>query len=390
MQKQYDYIIAGMGGSGLGLAWQLSHHPVLSKKKVLLIDKGPKNQNDRTWCFWEKETGPFDAIVFKKWPEIFFRGNTFDAKLDMTPYQYKMIRGIDFYTYILSHLQQFSNFEIKYELVQSFKDSDQTAVVITENNIYHADYVFSSVMPGNMDTRSYDYLLQHFKGYFIQTEDRVFQPGIATFMDFRVEQDGEVRFFYVLPSDERNALVEIAIFSEKIWEDARYDKYLNEYIETTLSLKDWKVKETEFGIIPMTDYPFKKHQGKRLINLGTAGGQVQGSTGFAFKNMQENAIAIVDALARGKHPILPKSLMEKRYIWYDNILLGILKKRSLRGKDIFVNIFKNNPTDKVFDFLNRTSTISTDLSIMSKLPQWPFIRSLGRMIGKNLKRKLGI
>jgi glycine/D-amino acid oxidase-like deaminating enzyme len=37
MQKQYDYIIAGMGGAGLGLAWQLSLHPDLNHKKVLLL-----------------------------------------------------------------------------------------------------------------------------------------------------------------------------------------------------------------------------------------------------------------------------------------------------------------------------------------------------------------
>ncbi|MCB0663433.1 MAG: hypothetical protein KDC24_11880 [Saprospiraceae bacterium] len=390
MQKQYDYIIAGMGGSGLGLAWQLAHHPVLSKKKVLLIDKGPKNQNDRTWCFWEKGEGPFEDIVFKKWNEVNFRGNDFDGRLKMAPYQYKMIRGIDFYNQVLSFIQKFSNFEIRYELVQSFKDGPQSAAVITENNIYYADYVFSSVMPGNMDTAGYDYLLQHFKGYFLESKDPVFTPGVATFMDFKVEQDNEVRFFYVLPSDEHRALVEIAIFSEKIWDDSQYDQFLIDYINNSLQIEDLEIKEMEFGIIPMTDYPFENHQGKRLINIGTAGGQVQGSTGFAFKNMQLNAAEIVKALADGKYPIPAKTLLKQRYKLYDDILLGILKKRTLVGKDIFVNIFKNNPTHKVFDFLNRTSSLSTDLSIMAKLPQWPFIRSLGRVVFRSISRKFGI
>lgn len=390
MQKQYDYIIAGMGGSGLGLAWQMAHHPVLSKKKVLLLDKGPKNANDRTWCFWEQGEGPFEEIIFKKWPEIIFRGNDLDAKLNIAPYQYKMIRGIDFYNHVLSFIQKFSNFEIRYELAQSFKDGPQSAAVITESNIYQADYVFSSVMPGNMDTSGYDYLLQHFKGYFIESPDPVFTPGVATFMDFKVAQDGEVRFFYVLPSDEHRALVEIAIFSEKIWEDSMYDQFLIDYLNNSLQIPDWEIKETEFGIIPMTDYPFDHHQGKRLINIGTAGGQVQGSTGFAFKNMQMNAKEIVEALAKGNHPVVTKPLLQRRYKLYDDILLGILKKRTMVGKDIFVNIFKNNPTHKVFDFLNRSSSISTDLSIMMKLPQWPFIQSLGRVVGKSIFKKFGI
>ena len=39
-------------------------------KKILLMDKEPKTKNDRTWCFWEKEAGFFEEIVYKKW-ELF-------------------------------------------------------------------------------------------------------------------------------------------------------------------------------------------------------------------------------------------------------------------------------------------------------------------------------
>ncbi|MEZ5057714.1 MAG: lycopene cyclase family protein, partial [Saprospiraceae bacterium] len=230
--------------------------------------------------------------------------------------------------------------------------------------------------------------LQHFKGFFIQTEEDVFDPETATFMDFEIEQGGEVRFFYVLPSDKRNALVEIAIFSEKIWNEDQYDLAIEDYIDNHLKLKNWKIKEMEFGIIPMTNYPFNKHQGKRLIQIGTAGGQVQGSTGFAFKNMQQNAMEIVENLAAGTHPVSEPFLLEKRYKLYDDILLGILKKKTLVGKDIFTNIFKNNPTERVFNFLNRSSSIKEDLSLMSKLPQWPFFASMLRTVKNNLLRRI--
>jgi len=56
MQK-YDYIITGMGATGLMLAYQMTLDSFFDQKKILLIDKETKDQNDRTWCFWEKGNG---------------------------------------------------------------------------------------------------------------------------------------------------------------------------------------------------------------------------------------------------------------------------------------------------------------------------------------------
>lgn len=51
---KYDYIIAGMGCAGLSMAVQLSQSS-LPFSKVLLVDKESKNENDRSWCFWQKK-----------------------------------------------------------------------------------------------------------------------------------------------------------------------------------------------------------------------------------------------------------------------------------------------------------------------------------------------
>src|SRR5690606_1558425 len=44
---------------------------------------------------------------------------------------------------------------------------------------------------------SYTFLLQHFKGYLVETPDAAFDPTVVTFMDYRLEQKGETRFVYV-------------------------------------------------------------------------------------------------------------------------------------------------------------------------------------------------
>jgi len=63
--EKYDYIITGAGCAGLSLAMHMIHSGRFSDKKVLLVDKDPKRANDRTWCFWEKEEGLFQSIVYK-------------------------------------------------------------------------------------------------------------------------------------------------------------------------------------------------------------------------------------------------------------------------------------------------------------------------------------
>jgi lycopene beta-cyclase len=50
----YDYIIVGAGAAGLMLANAMALDPFFSDKRILILDKDPKEANDRTWCFWEK------------------------------------------------------------------------------------------------------------------------------------------------------------------------------------------------------------------------------------------------------------------------------------------------------------------------------------------------
>jgi len=61
----YDFIFAGAGCAALSIVMRMIKSGKLADKKILLIDKEPKTKNDRTWCFWEKENGFFDEIVYK-------------------------------------------------------------------------------------------------------------------------------------------------------------------------------------------------------------------------------------------------------------------------------------------------------------------------------------
>ncbi len=68
----YDYIIAGAGCAGLSLAMHMIHSGKFRDKKILIVDQSTKTLNDRTWCFWQKEPGLFESIVYKEWRHLFF------------------------------------------------------------------------------------------------------------------------------------------------------------------------------------------------------------------------------------------------------------------------------------------------------------------------------
>ena len=90
--EKYDYIIAGCGCSGMSLLYRILRTSTLKSKKILVIDKTEKINNDRTWCYWERKNGVFDEIVYKKWKSLQFLSNNFTKKLNLNKYTYKMIR----------------------------------------------------------------------------------------------------------------------------------------------------------------------------------------------------------------------------------------------------------------------------------------------------------
>src|SRR5687768_15902751 len=102
MMKDYDYIIAGSGAAGLSLVVEMIRSGSFSTSKILIVDREDKVNNDRTWCFWEKGEGTFEELVHKSWANLEVYGSSGQKLLrDITPYKYKLIRGIDFYEHCL-------------------------------------------------------------------------------------------------------------------------------------------------------------------------------------------------------------------------------------------------------------------------------------------------
>lgn len=367
--KHYDYIICGAGCAGLTFLYKLLAQPHLCNKQILVIDSPSSNVNDKTWCFWESTSSSFEKIINHQWNNLQFISPTFSATLNILPYIYKQIKSIDFCNSILLFAKPFTNVQFSCENIISMQNSTTGVEVTTTQNTYTATYAFNSTFI-NIDfakLQSSNFLWQHFKGIEIETNENIFDCHKATFMDFSISQHNGTAFMYVLPTAANRALIEYTLFSKTILHEKEYDSELNNYISQKLKIESYKILHTELGKIPMTDYKFKLHN-NNIINIGTVGGCVKGSTGFAFKNIQQQIDNIIELLANSKTPHLKHSFTNKKFLFYDSVLLEVLIQNRISAAKIFSAIFQKNKPQLVLKFLDNKTNIFEDIKIMSSVP----------------------
>ncbi len=375
----YDYIFAGGGAAALSLLVRMQQEGLLHNKKVLVIDKDQKAHNDRTWCFWEEKEGLFESCVIKTWDKIRFTSPGYDAKLNPQPYKYKMIRSQAFYQYCNDVISKNSNIHFVQQTIVNFENDE----VITLEGRYTGTIIFnSSIQYLNKDESKYHYFLQHFKGKFIETEQPFFEEGVATLMDFNINQNNECRFMYILPISKTKALMEFTIFSENLLDKDEYERELNNYIEEKLKYHAYKVTEEEFGVIPMYNQPFIKKINQHVFNIGTNGGASKASTGFTFHFIQEESKHLIAHFK--KHPSLsnyhPKS--KGRFQFYDGVFLRVMREKKVPAFYLFNCLFRKLPAYLPLKFLSEETTLIQDFKILRVFPTMVFMKAAIRELFK--------
>jgi len=380
--KAYDYIIAGMGCAGLSLAMQLSRSN-LSFTKILLLDKALKNSNDRTWCFWNKENNNwYEPIVYKHWDQFQVLTPGFKKKYDLFPYQYKMIRGIDFYKYCLNELQKDTRFEFIQDDMQSVSTTGDMAVVKGKTANYEACLVFNSAFRSQKIKNNHINYVQHFMGWVVETTEECFDENCPVFMDFDTEQEGDFRFYYVIPYSKNKALIEYTGFSQNALRTEVYTQKLKDYLYKNHPGISYSVLESETGSIPMAESEFVNTLGKRVINIGTAGGYSKPSTGYTFYFIQKYTSSIVSQMEKGeKIPTGP--IRKKRFLFYDKVMLDVLHQKKQEGRSVFTRLFQKNKIENLLDFLNEDSSFGTDFQITQSMNKRLFIPSaIRKLLGR--------
>lgn len=372
--QHYHYIFTGSGLSALMTVYEMILSKNFDDKNILLIDENPKKVNDRTWCFWD-EKDAFENIVSKKWDVALFADKNFKRNLEINPYQYKMIRGLDFYNLVFETISNHKNIHFINQKVIDFEELGNHCVVKTESLSYTCNKIFNSIYNPNLvkNQDKYPLLQQHFIGWFIKSKEEVFDKNKATFMDFSVEQKNNTRFMYVLPTSSTEALLEYTLFSADLLSKEEYEEEIQKYIKE-LGITNYEILEKEQGNIPMTCFPFWKKNSKNIIHIGSSGGWTKASTGYTFKNTIKKSKLLVAFLTQ--HTDFEKFHKTDKFWFYDLLFIDVLFRNNELGSKVFSSLFKKGKPALIFKFLDEETSLWEDLQVIWKCPKLPFLKVL--------------
>lgn len=377
--KEYDYVFAGGGAAGLSLAYHLRRSGI-QDPQILIIDRENKERSERIWDFWSDRATPFDHIVYHVWDQVQFYGRHFHRTYDLSPYRYKIIRSIDFYHAMHDVLSSLPGIDFCQAKITSIQDNKNGTQIIADEQAFTGRWVFDSTFqPYDLyNQQRYHHLKQHYKWWEIETRRDTFNPAAVILYDFRTPNKGDMRYFYVLPFSKRRALVQFTVISLMLLKQNEYDRAISEYIEKVLNISDYRLLAVANGITPLTDRPFPRRSGNRVMMIGAKGGRIKPSTGQAFMRIQQDSAEIIRSITDHGHPFkVPPPGWRHRL--FDTLMLQMMLNRGDQMESIFTRLFKNNSIHHIFRFLDETGPLAENLRVLSSLELAPFINAFFRV-----------
>lgn len=377
MHAHYDYIIAGGGGSGLSLLRALLQTPALQHKRILVIDRDLKLQNDRTWCFWATpdEVATYGLPVQHQWEQLSFLTHQAHFRHSTAPYRYYCLRSGDFYELVRRQARAFPNVSFLQTTIKSIEEHPERPQLMSEDGVFSADFIFSSLTDvAALRQKSTYFLAQRFVGWFVRTTAPTFDTTTVRLMDFRVSQEQGTQFFYILPFSPTYALVESTAFVAAGATALAFKAQLRDYLQTTYGLTTYEITEKEAGNIPMSSFNFGNAAPSRIVPIGTAGGCTKPSTGYTFKTIQQHSQQIVNQLVSGK---MPRPWQRAaRFRFYDRVLLHLLQKKGAQAaQNIFIPLFGHGKLPRVLRFLEERTQLWQELALFLRLPWGMFLKA---------------
>lgn len=371
----HDVIIAGAGLSGLSLAVGLLDAGLPESARIVIVDpRTTLGGADRTWSFFDLVPHTFESAVAHRWSRWRVRLGPEEVVRSAPGITYCSIPGERFYEVALERLAAAGplvEFRLG-ETAEHLQDRGDHVEVHTRTGVLRARLAMDSRPPSlkpEPDGRDNVYLWQHFRGRVVRSAEPAFEPDVATLMDFDVTQAHGVHFVYVLPFDAHTALVESTFFTEELLPESVYEAAIDTWLARRRPGVAFETVSREAGVIPMTTAPFDAHPSPRIVRIGTAGGQVKPSTGYAFLAVQrfvaDFAPRVVAAL-RDNGIADPPGVRGARTTALDAIFLSYLRSHPERGPATFYRLFERVPAAVLARFLSDTGTLADDLTVMRK------------------------
>lgn len=377
--RRYGYAILGAGCAGLSLCHYLLERGV--DAPILILDRKETFTDDRTWCFWDVEETPFSGRAARRWNSWAVRAGGREIVHTSARYPYLCLTGADFYEDVLEKISPYDNVTVRLgEGVGSVKELDDGVLISTPEGSYLAANVFDGrgLPPDSLvlkkARRDPAWISQQFLGLRLRSNRPVFDPNTCTLMDFSVDQGRGLRFAYVLPFDEREALVENVYLSRSGAPPEAHRAELSAYLRERHGLAggDYEVAGEEWGDIPMITRRFPRKLGTNIYAIGTLGGETRPSTGYTFLRVQRYCQALADSVTGGGKD--PEKVHPRRYGLLDRVFLRLLREQPERCPEIYARMFAGTSPDALVRFLTEKSSPLDEAGLIGALPKLPFLR----------------
>ena len=364
MTADYDVAILGAGLAGLSLAVRLAELP--APPRILLVDRRTDYARDRTWCHWATAPHPFTASVSHRWHEWDLRCGPRIIQRGHPAFAYERIPADLFYAEALARLAATGTVErrLGVEVLKVVPDGEGATVTLAGGPSLRVRQVYDSrprsAPPGRWR--------QIFRG--LELRGKRNDSTRVTLMDFRSAGPAGARFFYVLPLSPDTLLVEDTWITRSGEDPVFDDAEILNYARERFGEGEWTCLHREEGVIPMRveDRPSAP---RSVIFIGTAGGAVRPSSGYAFTRIQRQSAALAEAYAQGcaqaSQPRLPD--------WFDHVFLRAIDREPERMPEFMLALFERVPAERLLRFMESHATLLDLWAIISSLPAWPFIRA---------------
>jgi lycopene beta-cyclase len=310
-----------------------------------------------------------------QWSNVAYAGTHFRRSVSCAETPYTLIRGDDFFGALLEELEQAGVlFSWDCPAVEVSTDSICVGTHSTTFDVV-IDAAFSPT-PGT------SILWQSFAGMWVRSKHPYFDPTTATLMDLDVvDSSAAVRFVYLLPTSPTTALIEHTVFAHSPLPQEEHVAACAEWIERQ-GYGELEVCEHEYGRIPMG---LQLHrQPDAPLTIGSAGGAIRTSTGYAFQAIRKEALSVADAIAAGVRKGGPLSLSRQSPwpLWMrvcDNMFIRALAKMPSQGQFIMSELLRRAPERELVPFLAGSASLPQAVQVMRCVPKWCMLRALMKL-----------
>ena len=351
--------IIGGGCAALSLARLIGKLP--NYKFNLFVGDKNKINKDHFWGFWKvkfnEEAYDNANHVWSKWSI-----NTDDSRHILTSIKHP---------YCVIKRQKWLNLcrnQLKSEKLTIFENDvlEKDDHLFIKNRKIRGDLVFDSrppKLPSNV-------LLQHFEGFVVTSNKDVFDEKLVTLMDFRCDQSKGMHFIYLLPFSKRKALVESTLFSTTVENKLFYSNEISKYLKKYFNLIKFSKSDYEKGIIPMH---YISNETKERYNIGTRGGAVRPSSGYAFTFIQKQAFQIISQIKNRKK--INTKVHNNLDLFLDKIFINVINEYPLLAPKIFSGLARILNGDEMAKFMSGNTSLLTTCKIIVSMPKIPFVKS---------------